>query len=238
MIEIHELKKLKSKSPIVILGFPGTGLVGSVAASQLVEVLKLEFIGYLSSPEFAPLAAIHDYTPLPATRIHYSDKYNILVILSEMTIPVASSRELAERIFEYVKKLDAKEIITLGGITMKEGDDIVYAISTDKKRTNDMLKRKIAKPIREGATTGVTGILLTLGTVENFPILSLLAEASEDHLDPKAASNALKALSKILEVPIDTKELENEAKEMDQEMRGKAVKSKVALKKPIGAMYG
>jgi len=116
MIDIEQMKKLKTKNPIIILGFPGTGLVGSVAATQLVEVLDLEFIGYITSPEFAPLAAIHEYMPLPAARIHYSEKYNLMVILSEMSIPVASSQELAQKILEYVKKIGAQEIITLCNI--------------------------------------------------------------------------------------------------------------------------
>jgi len=238
MIDIEQMKKLKTKNPIIILGFPGTGLVGSVAATQLVEVLDLEFIGYITSPEFAPLAAIHEYMPLPAARIHYSEKYNLMVILSEMSIPVASSQELAQKILEYVKKIGAQEIITLGGISMHEGPDLVYAISTDKKVTNEIIKNNIAKPIKEGATTGVTGILLALGTVLKFPMVSFLAEASEDHLDPKAASNVLKALEKKLGIKIDTKILDDEAKDLEKELRGKMVKSKVAIKKPIGSMYG
>ena len=71
-----------------------------------------------------------------------------------------------------------------------------------------------------------------------FPMVSFLAEASEDHLDPKAASNVLKALEKKLGIKIDTKILDDEAKDLEKELRGKMVKSKVAIKKPIGSMYG
>lgn len=87
-IQIHQIGEIKGKEPSIVLGFPGTGLVGSVAASQLAEALKLEFVGYITSPDFAPLAAIHNYVPMPTARIHYSEKHNLVVILSEMSIPV------------------------------------------------------------------------------------------------------------------------------------------------------
>ena len=110
--KVADLKKLKN--PIFVLGFPGTGLVGSVAASQIVDALSMNFGGYFISSDFAPLAAIHNYKPMPAARIHYSEKHNMIVALSEMTIPVATSLEVADKIFEFAKSLGASEIISLG----------------------------------------------------------------------------------------------------------------------------
>ena len=117
-IEIHRTETIKLREPTVVLGFPGTGLVGSVAASQLVDALDLKFGGYITSPDFAPLAAIHNYIPLPAARIHYSQKHNLVVILSEMSIPVANSMELADKILAFAKSLHAKSIISIGGISL------------------------------------------------------------------------------------------------------------------------
>src|SRR4030095_7124205 len=88
-VQIHKTADMrKLRKPTVIMGFPGTGLVGSVAASAFFELLSMASGGYISTPEFAPLAAIHDYKPMPAARIHYSEKHNMIVIISEMTIPI------------------------------------------------------------------------------------------------------------------------------------------------------
>ncbi len=39
-VEIHRTASLrKLKNPLIIVGFPGTGLVGSVAASHIVDAL-------------------------------------------------------------------------------------------------------------------------------------------------------------------------------------------------------
>jgi uncharacterized protein len=244
-VEIHRIADLKKmKKPLVVIGFPGTGLVGSVAASQLVESMQLSFGGYISSSDFAPLAAIHNYKPLPAARIHYSEKQSIIVIISEMTIPVGSSMDLADKIYEFARSVDASSIISLGGISLKEekGGE-VYVISSDPRMVKDIVAKKIAKPIKEGATTGVTGLLLTKGTLERFPVTTLLAEASEEYLDPKAASNVLRAFARIINVPINTASLEREAKEVSKTIKESVIKAKLSKSKGPpseegGTMYG
>ncbi|HSB47541.1 MAG TPA: PAC2 family protein [Candidatus Bilamarchaeum sp.] len=230
------------RKPTVIMGFPGTGLVGSVAASQIVEALGMEFGGYLSSAEFAPLAAIHDYKPMPAARIHFSDKHNMVVIISEMTIPVSSSLEVADKIYEFARSIDASSIISLGGISLQEEKKGVFVVSSDAEIVKDVISKKIAKPIKEGATTGVTGILLTKGTLEQFPVTTILAESSEEYLDPKAASNVIRVLSRIINVQISTARLEKEAAEFSKGIKEAVIKARISRKKPSasegGSMYG
>ncbi|MEM4166313.1 MAG: PAC2 family protein [Candidatus Bilamarchaeaceae archaeon] len=241
---IVEIKKMANfsnlKNPTVIVGFPGTGLVGSVAASHLIDVLKLDFGGYIESEEFAPLAAIHDYTPMPAARIHYSEKYNLILVLSEMSVPVVLAAPLADAIFDFAKSLKCNKIISIGGISLKEGKTEVYVIASNKEMTKDITEKRIAKPIREGATTGVTGLLLTKGALEKFPIITLLAESSDEYLDADAASRVLKALAKILNIEISTARLDKEAKGTKEAL----IKSKVSKRGATvdesagGSMYG
>jgi len=238
-IEIHKLVNFKMKNPIMIVGLPGTGLVGSISASYLVDALNMDFVGYITSPEFAPLAAIHDYKPLPPARIHYSKKLNLLVVLSEMSIPIGASMDLASSVLALAKSVKAKSIISLGGIALKENPKALYAISTNDKLSEYFFAGDKCKKIREGATTGVSGVLLTMGVVEKFPVLLLLAEASEDYMDPGAASNILKLLSQYLKVDIDTKKLDKESKELASSLRDTVVKSKIPYKKSsMGSMYG
>lgn len=240
---IHKTSSLKKlKSPVFVIGFPGTGLVGSVAASHLVDALKLEFGGYLSSPEFAPLAAIHDYVPMPAARIHFSKKKNIVVVLSEMTIPTRSSADVADGIFELAKNMKASSIISLGGISLKEGKSDVYIVSSDKRMIKRAVEKRLAKPIKEGATTGVTGLLLTQGTLKNMAVTTILATSSADYLDPGAAAKVLKVLSKILGKPISTKALEKEARDITKGTAEGILKSKIRSREKRtaegGRMYG
>lgn len=227
--------------PTIIVGFPGTGLVGSVAAAHMVDILKLDFGGYIASDEFAPLAAIHDYTPMPPARFHYSEKHNIILILSEMSVPISLASPLADSIFELAKSTRAQRIISVGGISLKEGKNEVYVIASQKNLVKEAAEKKIAKPIREGATTGVTGLLLTKGVLNNFPVITLLAESSEEYLDADAASRVLKALSKLLKIEINTARLDKEAKGTKEALiKSRISKRGLTIEETAagGSMYG
>lgn len=246
-IEIHLTAKPKFKSPTLVEGFPGLGLVGTISASYLVEKLKMEPLGYITGEQFPPLAAVHSHRPLFPARMYYSQKHDLIVFVSEFVIPIGSVNELAERIHEFARKNKVKRIISLGGITIKGEQDTVYAIASLPKISDELAKMKGVELIKEGATTGVTGVLLAQGAVENFPVISLLAESQEGYMDPKAAAMVLETLKELLRVSIDTSALENEAAKIDNRVKDMLHKAKTAhtqYKKvesetgSLGAMYG
>lgn len=239
-VSIIKTSSIDAKNPLILVGFPGVGLVGSVAASYFVEKSGFKLVGYIASNEFAPLAAIHNYTPLPPVRMYYSKDKNILVVLSEIVVPVAVSNELAQKIFDLAKEFKAERIISVGGISLKETENAVYLVGSEKTEVDSYISKRIGKSIKEGATTGVTGTLLATGSLSGYSILAILAEANPDFVDPKAASNALQALSKIIGIPVNTLELDKDARALSQGAKETLIKSKAISKKtgPTGGMYG
>ena len=110
----------------------------------------------------------------------------------------------------------------------------------------ELEKIKSVKMIKEGATTGVTGVLLAQGAIEKYPVVSLLAESQEGYMDPKAAAMVLEVLRQIIKVELDTESLEHEAKIIDDKVKNVISKAKTAhseYKKvqnegSLGPMYG
>jgi uncharacterized protein len=245
-IEIHITAKPKLKSPTLVEGFPGLGLVGTISASYLVEKLKMEPLGYITGDAFPPLAAVHGSRPLFPARMYYSEKFDLVVFVSEFVIPISAVNELSDRIYEFAKKNKVKRIISLGGITIKGEQDTVYSIASLPKLSDELSKMEGVQLIKEGATTGVTGVLLARGAVEGYPVISLLAESHEGYMDPKAAAMVLEVLRKMLKVGLDTSALENEAAKIDnrvKDMLGKAKAAHTQYKKvenegSLGTMYG
>ena len=209
-IEYNELKPLNIKGATTIVGFPTAGLVGSIAASYLSTKLGMEMVGYFSSDKMPPVTAIHDYKPFPPLRVYASKKHKLVVVLSEIVTPISLSSEMAKSISKIAAKLKSPLVITLGGISMHQDEDAVYGISTDEALVASLEKRKFLSRVKEGATTGVAGLLLTPGLIK-VPVLALLAETMEEQPDPKAAANVLRVVSDILKIKVDTRELEEEA---------------------------
>lgn len=245
-IELHMIANPKLRSPTLIEGFPGLGLVGTISASYLVEKLSMEPLGYITGDAFPPLAAVHNKKPLFPARMYYSSKHNIIVFISEFVIPIASVNELSEKIYGFAQKHKVKQVISLGGIAIKGEQDTVYAISSLPGLSAQLEKLPGIELIKEGATTGVTGMLLARGAIEKYPVISLLAESQQGYMDPKAAAMVLEALKAIIKVDINTATLEHEAAKIDtkvKEMVGKAKNAHAAYKKvenegSLGTMYG
>ena len=235
-IEFKKLKPLRAKDATIIVGFPTSGLVGSIAASYLITKLGMKMVGYFSSDKLPPITAIHDYKPLPPIRVYASQKKNLVVVLSEIIVPISIAGEMATHIAELADEVRAPLVITLGGITMHEQENAVYAISTDEKLLEQLTKKKLVKKVREGATTGVVGLLL-FPDVMKSPVLALLGEAAKEKADPQAAVHVLRILSKIIDVKVDTGELEREAQMLSKAAKESVIHSKI-LKKKLGSMYG
>lgn len=235
-IEFRKLKPLKAKDATLVVGFPTSGLVGSIAASYLASKLGMEFVGYYTSEKIPPVTAIHDYKPLPPIRVYASEEKHLVVVLSEIIVPISISNEMARHIAELADKVNSPVVITLGGISQNEAEHAVYAISTDSRLAEDLVKRKLVKKVKEGATTGVVGLLLFPGIVKQ-PVLALLGESETERPDPGAAADVLRTLSKIIDVDVDTGELEKEAELLAQAASESIISSKI-LKRKLGSMYG
>ena len=241
-VHIVETSKYDLKAPYLVEGFPGIGLVGTISANYLVEKLGMELFGYVTSEHFSPISSIHNYTPLHPARIYKSKKHNLIVLFSELIIPMKAIYPLSREILAWAKKRRAKQIISLGGINIKGDQDTVYGIAS-MSLLGQKLERKGVKLIREGVTTGVSGVLLAECATRNFPAISLLSEAQADYMDPRGAALVLNALSDIINLNLDTSELIKQGKELETNVKqllaqAKGVDEEYKKATTLGPMYG
>ena len=240
-MEIVALKKVKLNNPILIEGFPGIGLVGTIAASFIVDKLGMEKYGYIVSEKFPPISAVHNFEPLHPARIYFSKQHNAFVLFSEFIIPLNAVYKLSNEILKWSKKQGVSKIISLGGITIRGEQDEVFGIASTPELREELAKAGI-KLIREGATTGINGVLLAECASRNYPAASLLAEAKPDYIDPKGAALVLQALAKVTNIKVDVSELIEQAEFIEQKIKeilGKAKEAHESYKKTgeLGPMY-
>lgn len=241
-LKIIETEKYDLKSPYFVVGFPGIGLVGTMAASFLVEKLGMEQFGHVVSEKFSPIASIHNSVPLHPTRFYKSRKHNLVVLFSELVIPLNSIYLLSQEIYAWAKAHKVRQIISLGGINQKGEQDTVYGIGS-MPALSQVLERKGVTLIREGATTGVSGVLMADCATRKFPAVSLLAEAHAEYMDPKGAAMVLEALSRLTNTKIDTSALEKQGKLIEGKMKQLMEQAKGSHEdyektSRLGPMYG
>ncbi|MFP4118142.1 MAG: proteasome assembly chaperone family protein [Candidatus Woesearchaeota archaeon] len=221
MIEIELTRR--PKNPIIIEGFPGFGLVGTITTEYLIAHLKTELIGKFWLEDMPAAVAIHQGKLIPPIEIHYSKRYN-LVIVHALASPNGMEWKMADMMGELVSELKAKEIISLEGIAGDGESNDTYFYSTRAKPTEKL--KSVAKPIEESIVLGVTGALLL--KEKKTPINAFFVETASNLPDSKAAASMVKLLDKYLGLDVDPKPLLKTAKEFEKKLKGIMENSKKA----------
>ncbi|MBN2457543.1 proteasome assembly chaperone family protein [Candidatus Woesearchaeota archaeon] len=206
-MELNLLKR--PEGPTIIQGFPGFGLVGTIATEFLIHHLKCEYIGNHWFENLPASIAVHEGKVVHPVGIYYNKDNNILVIHS-ITGGPGMEWEISKYVEEISKQLNAKEVISLEGVgtaEQKEQPDTFYYTNDDSKK--EMLENSGLKLLSEGIVMGVTAALVLKTKI---PLTALFIETHSELPDSKAAAELIKALDKILGLCVDPGPLYETAK--------------------------
>lgn len=211
MIEIKLSKDVKLKGYTLIEGFPGAGLVGPMANSYIIEKLGMEYIGRIESEAFPPIAAVHGGVPMFPVRMYKDDKYKIVVIMSEFTIPIEVIYQLGNELIAFIRKQGIAQVVSIGGMPTQKPTASAYGIATTKQLMEKIKAAKIT-PVNEGIVAGVSALLLANSPEFNIPVIDILVPVDPTIMNPIYAVNAIMNLKKIINISVSTDELNKEAK--------------------------
>jgi uncharacterized protein len=214
----------KPKGVKIIEGFPGFGLIGTIATEFLMEHLEMEKIGIVELDEIPAMIAIHNNAVVEPISIHYNKKHN-LVVVHAINIGKNLGWQIADIVAQLASQLQAKEIISLEGVGSPnaEGSRVFYygGQGTARKKLDG-----IASPLMEGIIVGVTGALLAKNI--KTPILALFAEAKSNMPDSKAAAQIIHALDAYTGLRVDAAPLLKQAQLFESKLKGIVSKGKKA----------
>jgi uncharacterized protein (TIGR00162 family) len=224
---ISYMKKPDIENPVLIEGLPGVGNVGKLAAEHLIDELHAEKFADLYSKHFPPQVLVGDdgVVKLVNNEFHFvksaeKDGKDLIILVGDYQgMTPEGQYELASKILELAGEFGVKKIFTLGGYGMGRviEDARVLGATTDIDLVEEMKGYGITFPKGEPGSgiVGASGLLLGLGKLTGIESVCLMGETSGYFADPKAAQAVLEVLTKILNVKIDFKLLEQKAKEID-----------------------
>ena len=207
----------KPKNCILIEGFPGFGLVGTIASEFLLEHLKFEQIGKIMFDEMPATVAIHGGKVVEPLGIFYNKKYNI-VLLHAITASSGLEWKLADIVVDLAAKLNAKEVISLEGVGSSEETTTsrVFYYSKNEKNRKKFEKNKVEE-LKEGIIIGVTGAILL--RTEKVPVSCIFAETHTNLPDSKAAAKVIEVLDKYIGLKVDYKPLLAQAEKFENKLK-------------------
>ncbi len=213
-MEIHLFKKPQNVT--IIEGFPGFGLIGTIATEFLIEHLRCELIGRFLFEDQQSTVIIHNGKLTEPLGIFYNKEYNLVVIHS---INAAQGLEwkAADIVFDVAKQLKAKEIICLEGVgssIASATSDVFYYTNADKKKKElDALGTKM---LHDGIIMGVTSALMLKA---KLPLTCFFAETHSALPDSKAAAKIIETLDKHLGLKVDPKPLLKQAEQFENKLK-------------------
>ena len=222
-----ELKLTKKpKNPIIIGGFPGLGLIGTICTEYLIKHMDAKPIGSIWSKDLMPIAAIHDSKIIQPLEIFYSDKHNV-VILHALSDVKGMEWEISEALVDLYKQLGAKEIISIEGIMAKGEDPETFYIATDAKAKKKMDVAKVTQ-LKEGIIIGVTAAVMLKD--KDINSTGIFVGTHSKLPDSKSAAKIIEVLDSYLGLDIDFKPLLKAAEEFEAKLKGLLEQTKDTLK--------
>ena len=220
------------KNVTIVQGYPGFGLVGTIATEYMLEHLEMEPVGRILLEEQPALIAIHEGKVVEPIGLFYNKEHNLLIVHA-INATTGMEWAIAQTVIELAKKTSAKEIVSIEGVgspdsPIEEGEQEyrVFSFSNRKERAKTFDKLGFA-PLREGIIMGVTSAILLLGG-EEFAISCIFGETRTHLPDSKAAANVLTALSKYLRVKVDINPLLKSAEKFEEKLKTVLEHSKAA----------
>ena len=128
-------KPLAGEPPTVLMGFPGSGLVGSIALQYMVDQARV------------PADRDHDEQVLPAVRDDGQgtgerpradlQKPPLVAIVADIPVHPMICYEVANGIMDWLDPYHPKEVVALAGVVTNEPEKRVFGVAT----TEEILER-------------------------------------------------------------------------------------------------
>lgn len=222
-VQIHELRSMDLRGAIVVDGFPSVGLVSSIVANYLVEVLGLEEVGLMDSPHFPTVALVKGGVPLHPVRIYGGGTRDrkVVVFLSEFQPAPGMVREIAQAVMDWAQARGCALLVCPEALIVEAPQEPVrvYGVGSSPA-ADERLRDHGVEIFEEGVITGVVGVLLNEGRKRGFDVISVLAEAHPDIPDARAAARVLETVDRlVLEMGLDTQPLYDEAGRIEGQLR-------------------
>ena len=239
--------KIKLKTPILIAGFPGPGLVGSISINYLIKQLDMQQIFCFESEFIVPGVIFMDGRLHHSFRIYSNLEGTICALVCEAPIMMNGMHSVLDALAKWADDIGIIEFFVIDGMAIRQltteinsqgtsnAERTPIILSSDEGRlnyynNNNNKKNLSIESLIEGSTTfigGIAGGLLSSCISHNIPCSVIFIPTHSGIPDPDGAALTIELLQKTItnnKFKIDISELKKEGVEMKHKL-GNLIKS-------------
>lgn len=222
---------------VAVAGFTTAGMVGVIAASHIIQTLKLNQLGTVLNAQFPAVALIHNEVPKHPVRVYQGD--GIGVFTSEIQFKDEQDIMFASTVLEWFTRGGFDRLIIIDGLVQSNKEvptGALFGVGSSQP-ARDRLHRAGIEPIQQGIVAGITGFLLGEGDRLGIDVTALLAEASPMYPDARAAALAVEAVAELTGIEIPLSDLLENAQNIEDSVRDVLENSQTLLPAPDTDVY-
>ena len=233
--KIYYNKKEKLDNPILIVGLPGIGSVGSLVCEHIKNEAGAKRMGVLYSSYFPHQAVIQKNGGLHLVNnrfYHFKNRKgrSILILLGDTQADAPTGQyEVNSKIVSFVRSLGCGRIYTIGGYSAGSNyikNPRVLGVATTKKLKSELEKSGVVFGQAYGAIWGSAGLIPAFSKGQGIESACIMGETNMLEIDANAAKAVLEILRKILDIEINMDNIEKIKTETERIIRGMEEASK------------
>jgi proteasome assembly chaperone (PAC2) family protein len=224
------VKKVKINKPVLIVGMPGIGNVGKIAADLIVDQLKAESVIRFSSYCLPNSVFVQEDNMIELPRIEMKHKKKgkaefLFLVGDVQPMREEDSYAFAHAVLQIAARHKCKEIVTLGGIGLQElpVKPKLYCTGNDRKFIDEFIKLGANNKLHGivGPIMGISGLLLGLSKEKKIRAVSILIEtyAHPMHIGLREAKDIMSILDKKYALGLDMIKVEKDITKLEKEIK-------------------
>ncbi|MEM3411919.1 MAG: PAC2 family protein [archaeon] len=219
-IVIH--KKINVKNAILVVGFPGIGSVGKIAAEYFIAKSKAQKVADIFFEDFPPEVIIdqNGLTSLFKAELFLVKDKKTFLVLTGNSQPLSPNgmHTFCTEIMDFLEDKISQVITFAGygvGVLVKEPK--IHGAASNTKIKKDFEKLGIKFGLGVGSIIGLAGLFVGYSQKKGIDAVCLMGETHGQILqDPLAAKIVLKAFCDRFGLKLDFSDLEKNIKEFNE----------------------
>ena len=231
---------IKLNNPLLIAGFPGPGLVGSICINYVIKKLDMQQIFCFESEFIVPGVIFMDGKLHHPFRIYSNLDGTICAVICEAPIMIDGMHSVLDALATWAEDVGINDVFVIDGIAIRPGSStegnskglsnlerrpIILSSSDDKIINSNNNKPNLnIESLIEGSTTfigGIAGGLLSSCISHNISCSVIFIPTQSGIPDPDGAALTIELLQNTIannNFKVDTSELRKQGEEMKHKL--------------------
>ncbi len=196
-----------AKNPVLIIGFPGPGLVGMIATGRIIEGMKMKEIAAIRSPLIPPVTPFYGGVLRLPLRVCASEDGKNIAVISEILLPLETIFFIASKVLDWAEKQGVQKVVCLEGVAVKQRSGVPEVFGAAEPHLLKELEKYEVPRVKKGIVAGIAGAILNECLIRKLDGYCFLVTANAEAPDPESAASIVKTVNRFLDLDVSIQPL-------------------------------